>query len=139
MKTSKIIDMLTTAISGLNDTLILVNGIIDREDFNDKIEGERVHASGDGNGDKIFYGSGNSSYVHSHSILSPCADVVRKLWDELPEAITVEHADLMGKLYPHMYQDDYSKMTDPVREAHRLIYDVWQKMSDAQSAAAIYD
>ena len=122
MKTSKVIGLLCTAISGLNDALLLVNGsIVD----DGKINNNEALSSND--------------YSHVHSILSPGSEMVRELWNELPESLRDEESSkLVFKLYPHLYQDDYAEMTAVVREVHGLIYAMWQTMSDRQESVAVY-
>jgi hypothetical protein len=89
--------------------------------------------------EKIVHGEGASEYTHVHAILSPSAELVRELYDELPEELLdKETHKLVRKLYPHLYKDDYSAMIKPVGEVHTLIYKLYQEMTDAQNAAKIY-
>ena len=119
MKVSKVIGLLCTAVSGLNDTLGLCVGM-------ESVEGKIVHNVED-------------DYSHVHSLLSPCSEVVRELWNELPESLRDEDTDkLVWKLYPHLYEDNYSEMQEKVRLVHGKIYTMWQTMRDAKDAADIY-
>lgn len=125
MKTSKVIGLLCTAISGLNDTLTLVNAFPIED-------GKIMHPDNER--------TMRDDFTHVHSMLSPCSELTRTLWDELPESLRDEESNkLVTKLYPHLFEDNYVEMQQQVRDAHTAIYAIWQEMRDALDAAELYE
>ena len=114
MKTSKIINMLTAAITGLNEANDLATHV-------ELVDGKIMHTEGE-------------MWSAAHTLQSQPAELVRELWDELPESLrTDEGEELIAKLYPHKYElDGYKSMTPIIRDLHTLIYDLWQQMSEAK-------
>ena len=127
MKTSNTIDLLCTAISGCLDTLNLIIGCPKRIE-----DGQFMYD----NDDASIYSHG---YTHVNSLLGTPTEMVRGLWDSLPESLqSKEGTKLVREFYPHLFKNedksyDCARMIDPARELHRIIYAIWQELHDAKT------
>jgi hypothetical protein len=126
MKTSKVIDILSDAISGCHEDINLINGSVIT------IENDR---------EVIKHGYGDSEdYTFVSSVIGTSAGIVRDLWDELPESLQNEKTtEMVRKLYPHLWKENWVEMADMIRDLHSEIYKIWQTMSDVKDKYKIYD
>ena len=126
MKTSIVINLLCTSISGSLDGLNLLEGLSSRID-----DGKILH-------DEIEDSLYSRSYTHVNSIIGSNSELVRELWKELPESVqTEEGTKLTHNFYPHLFKDenkvyDFAAMIESARELHRIIYAIWQDLDDAR-------
>jgi hypothetical protein len=125
MKTSKLIDLLCTAISGCHEDIGLINGF--------------VHDEG-----KIFHtnpevATSCSAYTNVTSLIGCASEMVRELYPMLPESLQTESlTEKVGELYPHLMKKDWDAAYQLIVDTHAEIYAIWQAMHDAQSAVEVY-
>jgi hypothetical protein len=127
MKTSKVIDILCDAISGCHEDISLINGSVitidnDREVINHTLP------------------EGTEDYTHVSSVIGTSAGIVRDLWDELPTDLQNEKTtEMVRKLYPHLWKDNWVELADLIRDLHSEIYKIWQTMSDVKEKMRVYE
>ena len=114
MKTSKVINLLTTAINAASEA----NDLVVHMDWQNE---QFDHDTGD-------------MWTSVHSLQSPGCELVRDLWDELPESLRTEVSDaLVRNLYPHLHSEDrYAGLRVVIMKLHTIIYDLWGDMVEAR-------
>jgi hypothetical protein len=125
MKTSKVINLLTTAISGCYEAIQLINGF-------EHDDGKVIHTHPDA--------SPITGYTNATMIMSAPSEFVRDLYREVPESLKTESLDEKVKiLYPHLMEKDWKASEKLVTDLHAEIYKLWEDMINARDAYNLYD
>jgi hypothetical protein len=126
MKTSKVINLLTTAISGCYEAVRLING------FEHDDDGKIIHTHPDA--------SPNTGYTNATMIMSAPSEFVRDLYHEVPASLKTESLDDKVKiLYPHLMEKDWKASEKLITDLHAEIYKLWEDMITARDAYNLYD